>query len=282
MAAEEPKFTIRLSKIKNNRVLDRVQMVVDVFYEPNVKVTKVWDDAGNQDGFRPSTITIKVLDGETVVDSQEIDGSMTGETWSFTSKDLPKKRNGELIQYTVEEEFTTTPANKYEMGTPEGNVTDGYTITNKHIPEETETTVKKIWDDAGNPDNSRPEVLVVTLNNGIANTDYQLKGNDWSKTVTGLPKYRNGELIQYTWSETVPDEYTQTDKTVENGVAVSGEAGESLEGVRAGSIRDVDHHVPVEISYRDVRCRVIDLHAIGGDGVHSGENDIGGEHSEAS
>jgi len=40
MAAEEPKFTIRLSKIKNNRVLDRVQMVVDVFYEPNVEVTK--------------------------------------------------------------------------------------------------------------------------------------------------------------------------------------------------------------------------------------------------
>ena len=37
---EEPKFTIRLSKIKNNRVLDRLQMVVDVFYEPTVKVTK--------------------------------------------------------------------------------------------------------------------------------------------------------------------------------------------------------------------------------------------------
>ena len=40
MSAEEPKFTIRLSKIKNNRVLDRLQMVVDVFYEPKVKVTK--------------------------------------------------------------------------------------------------------------------------------------------------------------------------------------------------------------------------------------------------
>ena len=38
--AEDPKFTIRLSKIKNNRVLDRLQMVVDVFYEPTVKVTK--------------------------------------------------------------------------------------------------------------------------------------------------------------------------------------------------------------------------------------------------
>ena len=40
MSAEEPKFTIRLSKIKNNRVLDRLQMAVDVFYERNVKVTK--------------------------------------------------------------------------------------------------------------------------------------------------------------------------------------------------------------------------------------------------
>ena len=38
--AEDPKFTIRLSKIRNNRVLDRLQMVVDVFYERNVKVTK--------------------------------------------------------------------------------------------------------------------------------------------------------------------------------------------------------------------------------------------------
>ena len=35
--AEEPNFTIRLGKIKNNRLLDRVQMVCDVFYEPRTK-----------------------------------------------------------------------------------------------------------------------------------------------------------------------------------------------------------------------------------------------------
>ena len=40
MASEEPKFTMKLSKIKNNRILDRIQMVVDVFYDPTVKVTK--------------------------------------------------------------------------------------------------------------------------------------------------------------------------------------------------------------------------------------------------
>ena len=38
--AEEPKFTMKLSKIKNNRVLDRIQMVVDVYYEPTLKITK--------------------------------------------------------------------------------------------------------------------------------------------------------------------------------------------------------------------------------------------------
>ena len=38
--AEEPKFTIRLAKIKNNRLLDRIQMVCDVYYEPRVKITK--------------------------------------------------------------------------------------------------------------------------------------------------------------------------------------------------------------------------------------------------
>ena len=40
MAEEQPNFTIRLGKIKNNRLLDRVQMVCDVFYEPKAKITK--------------------------------------------------------------------------------------------------------------------------------------------------------------------------------------------------------------------------------------------------
>ena len=38
--AEEPNFTIRLGKIKNNRLLDRIQMVCDVYYEPKAKITK--------------------------------------------------------------------------------------------------------------------------------------------------------------------------------------------------------------------------------------------------
>ena len=56
MAAEEPKFTIRLSKIKNNRVLDRVQMVVDVFYEPNVEVENIKKKIASQ--FKKSHVVI--------------------------------------------------------------------------------------------------------------------------------------------------------------------------------------------------------------------------------
>ena len=40
MSSEEPTFTIKLSKIRNNRVLNRIQMVVDAFHESNLKITK--------------------------------------------------------------------------------------------------------------------------------------------------------------------------------------------------------------------------------------------------
>ena len=40
MTDADPKFIMRLSKIRNNRLLDRLQMVVDVFYDRAVKVTK--------------------------------------------------------------------------------------------------------------------------------------------------------------------------------------------------------------------------------------------------
>lgn len=39
MTTTEPSFTFKLSKIKNNRVLDRLQMVVDVYYSKGTKVT---------------------------------------------------------------------------------------------------------------------------------------------------------------------------------------------------------------------------------------------------
>ena len=36
MAEADPKLTMKISKIKNNRLLDRVQMIVNVYYDPKV------------------------------------------------------------------------------------------------------------------------------------------------------------------------------------------------------------------------------------------------------
>ena len=40
------------------------------------------------------------------------------------------------------------------------------TLTNSRATEETEATVKKVWNDANNQDGKRPETLKVTLSNG--------------------------------------------------------------------------------------------------------------------
>ena len=60
-------------------------------------------------------------------------------------------------------------------------------------PEETEATVKKVWDDADNQDGKRPASLEVTLSNGTKVTLNE--GNSWTATIDKLPKYANGKEI---------------------------------------------------------------------------------------
>ena len=40
MSQKDQQFFIRLAKIKNNRLLSRVQMIANIFHPANVKVTK--------------------------------------------------------------------------------------------------------------------------------------------------------------------------------------------------------------------------------------------------
>ena len=159
-------------------------------------IKKNWDDSDNQDGIRPDSVAVTLYaDGvavTTVVLSEE-------NGWSYTVNDLPLNKKGKQIEYTWSE--TVVP-----MGYTESQE-DGV-ITNTHETETTKATVRKVWDD--NDDNShlRPVSLTVTLSNGDS---YVLTAdNDWSQTVEDLPKYSDGELIFYSWTETVPDGYKQT------------------------------------------------------------------------
>lgn len=161
-------------------------------------VTKVWDDANNQDGNRPKEIFVtlyKEVNGtKTVVAGQENIKITQGENgeWKYTWNDLPKYDNGKEIKYTVEE----TAINGY---TPAYS-TDTFTITNKYVPGTVSRTVKKVWSDNNNQDGIRPNTVTVQLYaDGIAKGEAVTlnKENSWTYTWTELPEKQNGTTINY-------------------------------------------------------------------------------------
>ena len=69
----------------------------------NIQVNKRWEDDNNRDGMRPSKISVKLLQNNVVYDTAVITGS-TGNTWTYTFRNLPKyNTDGELFAYSVEE-----------------------------------------------------------------------------------------------------------------------------------------------------------------------------------
>ncbi len=171
-------------------------------------VIKVWDDNEDNDGMRPEVLVVS-FDADNSVHTLSADNN-----WSVTIPNLPKYENGEEIQYTWSE---VSVPDGYELtgNETENNVT---TLTNKHTPETTTSTVIKVWDDDEDNDGMRPESLDVVLKDGNTTVAEETlnDANDWTATVTGLPKYRDGEEIVYVWSEvSVPDGYTQLDPEVD-------------------------------------------------------------------
>ena len=80
--------------------------------------------------------------------------------------------------------------------------------------------VQKVWNDEENRDGSRPAVLVVNLMaNGKKADSVELKAsNGWTAMLNGLPAVgKDGEPIEYTWAEEVPEGYSLTG-TVTNGI----------------------------------------------------------------
>ena len=75
----------------------------------------------------------------------------------------------------------------------------------------TSLTVEKKWDDADDQDGARPSFIEVTLSDGqkvTLNDD-----NEWTATIDDLPIYKDGEKINYTWTEAKVDGYTSAQVT---------------------------------------------------------------------
>ena len=168
--------------------------------------TKTWNDANNQDGKCPESITVILLANGTEKTRQAVTADEAG-NWTYTFKDLPKYANGQEITYTVAEEEVTDYTTTY----------DGSNITNSYTPGKTSATVTKIWNDAENQDGKRPESITVSLladGKETGKTVTLSVENNWKQTISDLPEKADGKAIEYTWTEeTLPEGYELTDNS---------------------------------------------------------------------
>lgn len=153
--------------------------------------SKTWDDANDQDGKRPSSITIRLYANGVEQKDKEVTAD---DDWKWSFAGLPKYENGLEINYTITEDTV-------DEYTPAYN---GFNVTNTYTPEQTSVTVKKAWDDKNDQDGIRPESITVKLLANGEDTKKELvlsDGNSWTGTFTELDKYQNGQEVVYTIEE---------------------------------------------------------------------------------
>ena len=186
-----------------NLSANAVKMSVSVanIYAPgttSVAVSKEWNDAGNQDGIRPSSVTVRLY-----ADGKPVDGKTAtlnaDNSWEATFENLPVYKSGTAIAYTVVEDEVTDYTTSVS-----GNAEDGFVVTNSHTPAKTSVTVTKSWDDAGNQDGIRPASVTAVLYADGVSTDKKVTlsaANQWSARFTDLPVNKAGKKIAYTVKE---------------------------------------------------------------------------------
>ena len=188
--SEEP---IKISKDDFGNDLAISRDLVNQKEKTSVSGQKTWNDNDNQDGKRPSKITVNLLANGVKVASKEVKPDATG-TWAYHFDNLDVVDDaGNVIAYTVSEE----PVEGYET------TIEGTNITNTRTPEVTEVAVKKIWDDADNKEGLRPEKITVRLladGQEVAVKEITATDN-WQASFTDLPIYKEGKKITYAITE---------------------------------------------------------------------------------
>ncbi|MEI3611270.1 Cna B-type domain-containing protein [Pseudogracilibacillus sp. SO30301A] len=181
---------------------DHGNIIITNAYTPEVTEvsgTKIWNDADNQDGIRPESITVNLFANDEFVESSEV---TEADNWNYSFSNLPKFEAGEEIIYSITEDHVED----YET------IIDGFNITNAYTPEEIEINGMKIWDDADNQEGIRPDSIIVNL---LADGEHvqsikATEADDWKYSFTNMPKFKAGEEIVYTVTENSVKDYSQT------------------------------------------------------------------------
>ncbi len=216
----------------------------------DIEVHKTWDDADNQDGYRPEAVKVRLLANnqpmDTIMGSPEGEQRYTavlsekngwytcfenvppvdseGKSYYFSFEELPAtdadgQSSGNLSKYSVS--WSSKPGyreitDKVEEQTSTYKVeTKDYTLTNYHKPEELDITGTKFWDDDSDAQHQRPNSVDVALyadGEKIAKRTTNA-ANGWAYTFANMPKNRNGEPIRYEVKEDAyyPGYYSKVD-----------------------------------------------------------------------
>ena len=215
--------------------------------EISVSAKKVWNDNNNQDGKR-ADVTFELQVNGAAVEGQEqktIAANATTEaarTVSWTG--LPKYLNGAEIAYTVKEigeaegqiQMISGDADSVYTVTVTGDKTQGYTITNKHVPVTTSIVVTKEWIDQDNTYNLRltesttPKFSTkLHLMNGMEEvmgfdptiTLVEGDNNKLIITYSGMPKYALGSVVLYSVLEDSINGYNTTGSPALNNTTIT-------------------------------------------------------------
>ena len=187
-------------KVNQNSPTDAVALeITNKLVQEKVSVSgkKFWVDDDNNDGKRPSSITVRLL-----ADGVEVQNKTVTEddNWEFTFTDLPKFKGSTEIVYTISEDAVA------DYSTSISN----YDIANTHAPEQIVIPVKKVWVDNNDAQSLRPTSVHVKLfADGEKVDEVDLNtANSWQYIFTGLSRYRNGHEIQYTVKEDAVTNYS--------------------------------------------------------------------------
>lgn len=155
---------------------------------------KVWNDASNAHGTRPTSIKVQLLrDGEQI---REVTVTGKGNRWSFSFGTLPKvDANGAVYHYTIRE----IPVEGYTT------TVNGTTVVNDLVeqPPKNYTTLtgNKIWKDDESNTSARPNYIVVRLMRDGKEVDRRTvtAANGWQFTFQNIP-LDDGYGHQYTYT----------------------------------------------------------------------------------
>ena len=201
----------------------------------NVKVTKIWNDANNENEKRPASIKLVLYKVETTgtgvgatstirrVTEHILNTPASSNTFTYTFENQPKyDEHGNEIKYTVDEEEINTDDLKFYSKAISETTNNEYEITNRFtVPEEKiEIEAEKIWVEENDTQKQRrPSSVVLKLMNGTTQVRESVvvnAENSWKTTFDNLAKFdERGNEIQYKLAEeeTVTDDLKFYEKT---------------------------------------------------------------------